>query len=137
MFDFILRIINERKWYLKKVMHSVEQAMWVEEFKIYSAAQIREGVRQDRDRQLDAQVNATKALAEEKDKERIAVITDDLKAIAENIARYDAQLNMIDREINGAPSDPTTGDPGEQGHNDNLAMLAARRDLYKEYLKIL
>lgn len=114
-----------------KKIRDVRTAIEEQKFKIAKSRQIREGVRQDRERVAQAVFNLDEALKNEKDKDRIAKMTEERAANAEAVTRYEKQMQMIDNQINGVPA---SGDqPGEQGILDTIASLTELLSMYKEY----
>lgn len=121
----IIKQVTSRKYrfFLKKIK-DVQYSMWDLDFKIMKARQIREESRQMRDRQVEALQMAKAAPKPDEDA---------LKQLEQNIKGYEAQMDLVDQQIQGVK--PTDDEPGQSGLVDTVAGLANLRELYKEYIK--
>lgn len=129
----ILKYATSKKYRVfAKKMRDVQISIWELDFKIAKSRQIREGVRQDRERMMGALVNLEAAYKDEKDKARLATLDTEKAALTENARRYEAQIRMVDEQINGVAAE---GDnPGQEGILDRIRALAELREMYKQYL---
>jgi DNA-directed RNA polymerase specialized sigma subunit len=127
----ILKLLIDRKYrfFAKKIV-SVTKQIWDYEFKVEKTLQVREGVRQDRDKLIDAR---HKMEAQLKAKPDDVELQKELAATVDTINRYEAQMNMLDSEIFGVAANGD--DPGKEGVNDIIGSLAELRKMYKEYLR--
>lgn len=115
-----------KKEFFKKKIQSVTYTIWELEFKLAKSRQVREGVRLDRDRVLQArELTITRPDSEEK--------TAELGQMDANVKRYEAQLDMIDREINSYDGDENA-EP-VIGIIDQIKGYSDLREMYKSYLK--
>jgi septal ring factor EnvC (AmiA/AmiB activator) len=118
-----------KKQFFKKKIERVQYDTWELEFKLAKSRYIREGVRQDRDRAIEALNNIEAALkAEPTDRKKVEAERD---ALLENVKRYEAQMDMIDKQINGYEGDDTH-EP-VIGLIEQLASLAELKSMYKSY----
>lgn len=127
-----MKILNSKYRYFRRKVTDVTHSMWELEFKIAKSRQVREGIRQDRDRAVESVHQITEALktAKKEDKEKYEA---DKVAHEENTKRYEAQMKMIDDEINGGT--PTEGNPSGIGIMERLKSYAELRNMYVEYAK--
>lgn len=116
-----------RVFYKKTKDHQV--AIWELEFKIAKSRQLREGVRQDRDRAVES-VNRLKAVIEqEKDKAVKAQLEEQSKAHQENADRFEKQMALIDGQINGTTD--------ESGILERLKSVVELRNMTFDYMSKL
>lgn len=121
-------IPETKKSFFKKKITSVTKQIWDYEFKVEKTLQIREGIRQDRDRLLDAKQKIEAALkATPDDKDKIA----EFEKIVDTIKRYEAQMKMLDDQIAGGV--PSEDNPAGQGINEIISSLAELRRMYSDY----
>lgn len=121
----IIKQITSRKYrFFQKKIKDVQYSMWDLDFKIMKARQMREESRQMRDRSVEA---LQMAKANPKPDEEA------IKQIALNIKGYEAQMDLVDQQIQGVKA--TTEEAGQNGIIDTVAGLANLRELYKEYLR--
>lgn len=117
--------------FFKQKIERVQYETWEVEFKVQKSRQIREGVRQDRDRAIEALSNIETALkTEPTDRTKLETERD---AFKENITRYEAQMDMLDKQINGYQGDDTH-EP-IIGLIEQLASLSELKSMYKSYIK--
>lgn len=118
-----------KKSFFKREVSRINRQLWNEEFKVEKSLQIKEGIRQDRDKLLDAKhkIDAQlKATPDDKD------LQEQASNIINTVKRYELQMNMLDKQINGVPAE---GDnPGEEGANDTISSLAELRRMVKDYV---
>lgn len=119
-------------------IRDVQTNMWEYEFKIAKSRQVREGVRQDRDRSLENVQQIETILKTEIRPEVVAKITDDKAKHLENAGRYERQMKMIDDQINGVVAIPATaenpeGNPGQEGIIGIIASLLELKNMYTDY----
>lgn len=134
--------LNKKKKFFKAKIEEVTKTIWELEFKIAKSRQIREGVRQDRDRAVENKGHVVERLKNEKDKEKIKELEEQVKLNEENIKRYEAQMKMIDDQIQGSdqqnPSDEyPDGVPAVVGILEKIKSFTELRIMYQEYLKQL
>lgn len=128
--NILKKLFDPKYRFFVRKIKSVTRQIWDLEFKVEKTLQIREGIRQDRDRMLDAQhkVNAAfKATPNDKKLEK------DLTDITDTIKRYEAQMKMLDQQIEGGVA--TEENPSGSGINELIGSLAELRRMYKDYLK--
>lgn len=119
------------RYFARKVV-AVQNSIWEVDFKIAKSRQIREGVRQDRDRAVEAAQQITAAIAAAVDDAQKAELEKQHEAQLENKRRYEAQIKMIDDQINGVPA--SGENPGQEGLMDTLKAYAELREMYKSFL---
>lgn len=91
--------------FFKRKLYAVQATMWETEFKIAKSRQVREGVRQDRDRAKEAINQLEAGLASAKDADQREYMQNELFKHKENVERYEKQMKMVDDQINGAVGD--------------------------------
>lgn len=126
----ILKYVFDAKYrFFARKVKAVTKQIWDYEFKVEKTMQIREGIRRDRDSLIDAQHKLEAAFKAAPNDKKVEA---DYLAVNDNIKRFEAQMKMLDDQINGVPAN---GDnPGENGVNDTIASLAELRQMYKQYL---
>lgn len=123
-----------KKQFFKEKLEGTEKAIWEQEYKIVKAKQLREEVRQDRDRFKEQEAKLTVLLKEAKGKDA-QTFSEELDKIKVEVKKYEAQMQMVDDQINGIPAQ---GDnPGEDGILDLMAVLTKRKESLKDYIKSL
>ncbi len=123
---------ESKKTFFKRKVLSVTKQIWDYEFKVEKTLQIREGIRQDRDRVLDAKHKLEAALkATPDDKDKIG----EFEKVVDTIKRYEAQMKMLDDQIAGGV--PTEDNPAGQGINEIISSLAELRRMYSDYINKL
>ncbi len=124
-------MFNKKKRFFNKKIGDVTKSIWELDFKVAQSAQVREGVRRDRDQQLDrlAQLEAQVKGADKKDKEAITAQIEETKA---NATRFEAQMKMIDDQINGVKASQESD--GQVGILETISSLAELREMYKDYV---
>lgn len=140
MFKFISYLFaSPRKRHFITRLRNIEVSIWDKEYLKHQAREIREGVRLDRDRALEAadalKIEVAKDHAPETKKE----LEDRLAHQIDNAQRFEAQIKMLDEQVEGRPYSPASegkeADPGVQGINDTLGSLAEMRKMLTSYLK--
>ncbi len=63
-------LTNAEYRFFHRKLYSVQASIWEAQFKVKKSREVREGVRQDRDRAVEAVGNITKAIETEKDEEK-------------------------------------------------------------------
>lgn len=121
--------MNKTQFFKKKI-DRVQYETWEVEFKLAKSRQIREGVRQDRDRAIEALGNIETALKTAPEDKKLL---DEQSAFQDNIKRYEAQMEMLDKQVNGFQGDETH-EP-IIGLIEQLASLAELKSMYKSYIK--
>ena len=127
---------NKKKAHFVQKLVAVERTIWDLEFKIAKSRQVREGVRQDRERALQgieaisAQLNGTVS-TEEKEK-----METEKANMVDMATRFEKQMQMIDTEINGQA--PTEDMPqGVQGIMEQIAGFVSLKEMYTDYIKTI
>lgn len=128
-----MKLFNHKYRFFKKKLLNCQEAIWENDFKVAKSRQIREGVRQDRDRIADTIHSLGVQLKTETDKKKKSQLEESIKAFEDTKKRYEAQMKMVDDEINGVPA--SENDPGREGINDRIKAYAELREMYKSYLK--
>ena len=131
----ILKWLTSEKYrFFYTKFRNVQKSMWELDFKIAKARGLREGIRQDRDRAIEASGNIDNRLksGETLDADTSAQLLKQKDDLLDSVKRYEAQMKMIDNQINGVPAEGEN--PGENGHMDTLGSLAELRVMYKDYL---
>ncbi len=131
----ILKTFNWKFQYFKSLYRQTQQQIWGLEFKVKKSRTIREGVRQDRDRAVEALARITLALEGEKDKEAKEKLQKEHDEIQANVTRYEKQLEMIDDQINGAVGTETK--EMVIGLLEQIESLTSLKGMYLEELKNL
>lgn len=130
----ILKLINPQKAHFKEKLEYTNKQIWEIEFKINTSRKIREDIRLARDRIASGlqslEESAKLAQGDEKKK-----LEDKLKEEKETLKRYEAQMDLVDREIVGV--EPTEENPGQQGLQHHLESHIELREMVKEYIKTL
>lgn len=123
-------LTNAQYRYFYKKINDVQRSIWEYEFKVAKSRQIREGVRTDRDRAMQAIANLEDMLktAPEEKKEQL---NKDLAANKDNVARYEAQMKMIDDQINGGAV--TDANPAGIGILEQIKSLTELKLMYQDY----
>lgn len=130
----IFKWLTSRKYRIfTKKIKDVEVSLWEYEFKVAKSRQVREGVRQDRDRALENAKRLEVALAGVKDEAEKEKMTSSIVTHAENAKRYEAQMKMIDEQISGVPA--SEGNPGQEGIIGIMASLTELKKMYIDYRK--
>ncbi len=131
-------LFNRQYRLFHKKIKQVQASIWEHEFKIAKSRQIREGVRQDRDRAMEAmhQIDVMLKANEEGKTDKIAEdalvkIQQDRANLEENARRYELQMRMIDEQIMGRPA--IGEDPGVQGIMDTIKALIELQKMYRDY----
>lgn len=130
-----MKLFNSKYRFFNKKVKDVTKSIWELEFKIEKSRQVREGVRQDRDKTMEFIYQTKAHLEGTTDKELKEKLQADITLAENNSTRYEAQMKMIDNQINGRPVEGE--DPGEQGIMDTVKSLIELRGMYKDYLKKL
>lgn len=129
----VLKYLTSKKYrFFAKKVRDVQYNIWDLDFKVAKSRQVREGVRQDRDRCIEAVQNIETKIKEAKEGDDIQKLTAERDGIADNARRFEAQMKMIDDQIQGVPAEGTN--PGQQGINDTIRSLAELRNMYREHM---
>lgn len=124
--------MNKKKFFKSKI-ERVQYETWEIEFKVAKSRQVREGVRQDRDRAIETVRILSERMKNEKNKETKKKLQSEHDTFFENISRYEKQMEMLDNQINGYAGD----DIHEPviGLIEQLASLAELKTMYTDYVK--
>lgn len=129
-----MKILNKKYWFFKKKISDVTKSIWEIEFKINKSRQMRESIRQDRDKMVEYVMQVETAIkGSENDPEAIERYTKELEGAKSNIGKYEGQMKMLDDQIVGIPANGE--DPGENGLSDTVKGLLELRLMYREYIK--
>lgn len=130
----MFKIFNKKYQFFQEKIDAVTKTIWDFEFKISKSRQVREGVRQDRDRAVEAaqhiKVKSEGAKGDDKKK-----LEDELAKMVENKERYEKQMKMIDDQIQGANA--TENSDAVIGLNEQLKSLVELKQMYKSYSESL
>ena len=130
----MLKIFNKKYRFFKKKAQDVQYTIWDLDFKIAKSREVREGVRQDRDRaieginQIDNVLPSITIKPEEKES-----LEKDKATLQENVTRYEAQMKMIDDQINGGV--PSEDNPAGIGIMERIKSLTELREMIKQYMR--
>ena len=128
-------LFNRQYRFFHRKLYAVQASIWEAEFKAAKSRQVREGVRQDRDRAKEAMNNIDAALGSEKDKDKRKKLEQEKAAFADNVTRYEAQMRMIDDQINGFA--------GDEKHEPIVGLIEQIKSytelmlMYKDYMRQL
>lgn len=131
----ILKTFNWKFQYFKSLYRQTQQHIWGLEFKVEKSRIIREGVRQDRDRAVEALNRIKQALEEEKDKQKKEQLQKESDSIQANVTRYEKQMEMIDDQINGCVGSETK--EMVIGLLEQIESATSLKGMYLEKLKSL
>lgn len=99
-------LTNQQYRFFKRKLYQVQASIWEAEFKTAKSRQVREGVRQDRDRAKEAMNQITAGIPTAQG-DGLKKMQADLDALTDNVQRYEAQMAMVDKQINGFMGDET------------------------------
>lgn len=119
--------------FFEKKIDAVQKTIWEFDFKVMKSRQVREGVRQDRDRAIEALQKIEAQLKGAPTPELEA----QKKTMTENISRYESQMQMIDRQIMGYTPPEGTQEEPTVGISEEIGSLSELREMYKSYLTTL
>lgn len=130
----IIKYITNRKYrfFLNKIK-AVEKSIWEQQFKISKSRQVREGIRQDRDRAVENRGQMENRLKKEEDVKEKENLEEQIKKVSENISNLEHQMKMIDDQISGVVGNETT--EGIVGILPTIESLSELKKMYKEHLK--
>lgn len=128
-----MKIFSAKYWFFKKKINDVQKTIWDKEFKIAKARQVREGVRQDRDRAIEAVNQIKNGLEKQKDVATKESMQKEQSAFEENVKRYEAQMAMIDKQINGYTAKNET-EESVIGVLEEIRSYIELREMYKQYI---
>lgn len=100
-------MFNTKKRFFKEKIDAVTKTIWEMEFKLSKSRQIREGVRLDRDKAMEAINNIVIVLEKENNEDKKEQYKKEKANFEENIKRYEKQMEMLDKQINGFIGDET------------------------------
>lgn len=124
-------MFNTKKSFFKEKVRDVTKAIWELEFKIAKARQLREEIRADRGHALE-RVNVLDTMIEgSKDEAQKKEMTEQKETLIDNAKRYESQMAMIDKQING------DSESKEPSHIETLKAMTELREMYKAYIKTL
>lgn len=109
----------------------MQNSIWEYEFKVTKSRAIREGIRGDRDRAMQSIANIEAGLktvpADKKEN-----LEKELERAKDNVKRHEAQMKMIDDQINGGASSETN--PAGIGILEQIKSLTELKLMYQDYL---
>lgn len=123
--------MKTKKQFFKEKIESVTYTVWDKEFKLAKSRQVREGVRQDRDRAIEAINNIEAKMKTTKGKEA-KELQSERDHMVNTKERYEAQIDMVDKQINGFQGDQTH-EP-IIGILEELGSLHELKGMYKSYI---
>ncbi len=126
------KLTMNKKQFFKDKIKNVTFNVWELEFKVSKSRQVREGVRQDRDRAIEDIARLEAQIAQEKDKDKLKELEAAKATFADNVKRYEAQMLMIDKQINGFAGTET--EEPVIGILEQLKSLAELREMYKQHI---
>lgn len=129
--NILTYLTNEKYRFFSKKIKSVQYAIWDLDFKVMKLRQVREEVRLDRDREVEALGRAKQALEVETDKEKKKLLEADIATLEDNKKRFEIQMGRIDQEVSGY----TAKDDSEQSVVGIMEQLQSYADLRKTYKK--
>lgn len=126
-------LFNRQYRLFRKKIRDVQTSIWEHEFKIAKGRQVREGVRQDRERAMESlhQIETMLKSAQNIDPEKITAIEAEKTKLQENVDRYEKQMKMVDDQIQGVP--PNGEDAGQTGLMDVIRSLVELKGMYEDY----
>jgi uncharacterized protein YllA (UPF0747 family) len=124
-------LTNWKYRFFTKKIRDVEMAMLEADFKIAKSRQLREQIRQDRDRAVESARNISEKLEKSISDEEKKQLKEELTLHQENKPRFEKQMDMIDREIHGFRGTET--EEPVIGILERLASMAELKQMYKEY----
>lgn len=126
-------MFNTKKKHFKRKLKNLDKTIWDLEFKKQQAGVLREKIRLDRDNKLNHRnmVEAKLKLEENKNEELEKALTE----ANDTLTRFEAQLKMIDEQIQGGT--PTPEDPSGEGVMGQIARLHELRIMLTNYIKTL
>lgn len=125
-----------KKDHFKQKLEGTTKMIWDMEFKRHKTRELREGVRQDYDGAKNKLFQIEEGLKGNPDKETKDKL-EDAKPLAErDLKRFEAQLKMLDLEIEG--SKPTNEYPdGVNGVDHQIDSLHSLTKMLKDYITTL
>lgn len=133
---------NPKRKHFEKKLAGIQAQIFDKEFQKHQAIQIREEVRLDRDRALEA-VDAfeTELKKEGHQPNTISELTAKRDEAKANADRFTAQMKMVDEQVEGVAYVPANAEKGtaevigQQGINDTISSLNEVRKMVVSYLK--
>lgn len=119
-------MFNKKKKFFKDKIKEVEKTLWDLDFKVFKARGMREESRQHRDRSVEQLNSVSSFVGKEKDPATLEKLEAEKKFFTEDVAKYEAQMKMIDDQING-------NNEGEQGILEVMKALGELKRMYTEY----
>lgn len=123
-------LFSRKYHYFNRKVRDVQNSIWEYEFKVTKSRAIREGIRGDRDRAMQSIANMEEGLktipAEQKGN-----LEQELERAKENVTRYEAQMKMIDDQINGGAQ--TQENPAGIGILEQIKSLTELKLMYLDY----
>ena len=126
-------IFNTKKRFFKDKIDQVTKTIWEMEFKVEKSRQVREGVRQDRDRSIEAVGHVKARIEASQDEAEKDNLKKELEGLEDSVSRYEKQMKMIDDQIVGS-----NGDKDNEpviGILEQIKSLTELRNMYKDYIK--
>lgn len=126
-------MFNQKKKFFKNKLKQIQYSIWDLEFKVNKSRQVREGIRQDRDRMVESIQKVEAAIKAETDKTKKKELEDQLTVFKDNQVRFESQMKMIDNEINGVVA--SQENPGQQGILETIQGLSELKRMVKDHIK--
>lgn len=138
-----LSLMGAKKRHFFERLNRVNQDIWDKEFQKLQTMEMRESIRLDRDRAMEA-VDAFKVVLKTDHKpETVTELESKKKQAEDNAERFTAQLRMLDEEVVGAPYMPANPSKGleerlgKEGLNDTIASTNEVKKMIVSYIKSL
>lgn len=136
----LFKYLSNRQYRLfRRKIKDVQASIWEYEFKIAKSRQVREGVRQDRDHAIEAVNNIANmlkaddeaAIADKMPEDARKNLVDEMTKLNDDTKRYEAQMRMIDDQINGVNASAESS--GTQGIMETIKAMVELKSMYKDY----
>lgn len=124
-------MFNTKKKHFKRKLKNLDKTIWDLEFKKQQAGVLREKIRLDRDNKLNHRNMVEAKLKENKTEELEKALTE----ANDILTRFEAQLKMIDEQIQGGT--PTPEDPSGEGVMGQIARLYELKKMVIDYIATL
>lgn len=127
-------LLSRKYRYFNRKVIDVQNSIWEYEFKVNKSRQIREGIRQDRDRAMETSQQIEVALKAEKKGEKKESLEKELATFIDSVKRYEAQMKMIDAQIQGGEDNRSESNPAGIGVLEQIKSLTELKLMYIDYL---
>lgn len=131
----ILKWLTSRKYrYFYRKVIDVQNSIFEYEFKVAKSRQVREGIRQDRDRAVEGTQQIKVAIEGAKDQDQKTKLETEYASMVDTVKRFEAQMGMIDAQIQGGEANRTEVNPAGIGILEQIKSLTELRLMYQDYL---